>query len=350
MRHGDGSYDEDYAFQDRGRGPKLHLHTEVGADDIPTRVDVTGTDYYHHDATEHATCDAARCAWTSAIDKGDGPRAFYAALHGGMHVDEVLLRAARASADGVALLPGGRAHVEKVGDTTLTKDGASMHVVAWRWTGFGLTPSIEWFDDDGHPFAQVSDWSSTIREGWEVAIPKLLELEKPMARQWRESVWKKVAHTPEHGLAMSRAALRLDGQEDDGRRNDPRRWRQGEGRAREARTAGRLRGHRREGEDRAPRSLGHAVHVEESDGLLSLAEGTTTARDLGNDVPSSIDRRARWEGASDMGPQLILAGLMDGPVRTRDRRRCSWPTRPRRAQPSTTSRRRATRRSRFTAR
>jgi hypothetical protein len=30
VRHGDGSYDEDYQFTDRGRGPKLHVRTEVG--------------------------------------------------------------------------------------------------------------------------------------------------------------------------------------------------------------------------------------------------------------------------------------------------------------------------------
>ena len=30
-RHGDGSYDEDYAFTDRGRGPNLHIHSDTVA-------------------------------------------------------------------------------------------------------------------------------------------------------------------------------------------------------------------------------------------------------------------------------------------------------------------------------
>jgi hypothetical protein len=314
-RHGDGSYDEDYEFSDRGRGPKLHVRSDFGADGLPSRVEVTGTDYLHRDARESATCDAASCTWTTTIDHGEAPRAFYTTINGGIHLDEALLRVARANADGnVALLPGGRVRAERVAETTVAKDGQPVHLVAWQWTGVGLTPSIEWFDDGGLLFANVSDWVSTVREGWTSAVPALLAVQKPLLRAWRESIVKKVAHAPRGGLAIVHARL-----------FDPvKRTARGDMtilidgdhvkdvRPKLAAPAG-YEVIDAQGKTVLPGLWDMHVHVGDDDGILDLAEGVTTVRDLGNDVDSSVARRERWDGATDIGPHLILAGLVDSP-------------------------------------
>ena len=314
-RHADGSYDEDFAFTDRGRGPNLHVRSEIGADGLPARVQVTGTDYLHRDASESLTCDAQRCTWTTTIDHGEAPRAFYSTLNGGLHLSDVLLRAARASADGsVPLLPGGRAHAEQAAEATIHKDGQALHVVAWRWTGFGLTPSYQWTDDEGRFFGSVSDWVSVVREGWSASIADLLAVQKPLERAWRESVWKRVAHKPSTGLAIVHARLfdPVTRKTTDDATILVEGSRVKDVRAKAPAPSG-YEVIDAKGKTVLPGLWDMHVHVGDDDGLLDLAEGVTTVRDLGNDIDSSVARRERWDGETDLGPHLILAGLMDSP-------------------------------------
>jgi imidazolonepropionase-like amidohydrolase len=55
------------------------------------------------------------------------------------------------------------------------------------------------------------------------------------------------------------------------------------------------------------------VHVDDDDGLLHLAAGVTTVRDLANDTDELLARRARFDAGTLLGPRLILGGFMDGP-------------------------------------
>ena len=76
-QQGDGSYDEDYQFTDRGRGPKLHVRTEVGEGSIPTRVEVSGTEYLHrpvHELSTRRRCSSAANG-TATRSTAKGPAA-----------------------------------------------------------------------------------------------------------------------------------------------------------------------------------------------------------------------------------------------------------------------------------
>jgi hypothetical protein len=55
------------------------------------------------------------------------------------------------------------------------------------------------------------------------------------------------------------------------------------------------------------------VHQSDGDGLLQLACGITTARDLGNDIDHATKMRADDRSGAAIGPRLILAGVIDGP-------------------------------------
>jgi hypothetical protein len=59
------------------------------------------------------------------------------------------------------------------------------------------------------------------------------------------------------------------------------------------------------------------THVNELDGVLQLAAGVTTVRDLANDVDLVTGLRERWNDPTahggGIGPRLILAGFLDGP-------------------------------------
>jgi imidazolonepropionase-like amidohydrolase len=55
------------------------------------------------------------------------------------------------------------------------------------------------------------------------------------------------------------------------------------------------------------------VHLGETDGVLDIAAGVTSVRDLGNDTATLQDIRRRYEDGTAVGPRVLMAGLIDGP-------------------------------------
>jgi predicted amidohydrolase YtcJ len=55
------------------------------------------------------------------------------------------------------------------------------------------------------------------------------------------------------------------------------------------------------------------AHVTDDDGLLHLAAGVTTVRDLAGDSDALLARRSRFDDGTLLGPRVIMAGVIDGP-------------------------------------
>ncbi|HZX97451.1 MAG TPA: amidohydrolase family protein, partial [Myxococcales bacterium] len=55
------------------------------------------------------------------------------------------------------------------------------------------------------------------------------------------------------------------------------------------------------------------AHVSPNDGMLNLAAGVTTVRDLANDIDELIARKKRIEEGTELGTRIVMAGFMDGP-------------------------------------
>jgi imidazolonepropionase-like amidohydrolase len=55
------------------------------------------------------------------------------------------------------------------------------------------------------------------------------------------------------------------------------------------------------------------AHVSANDGMLNLAAGVTTVRDMGNDIDDLMSRRKRIEAGEEIGTRIIACGLIDGP-------------------------------------
>ncbi|HZD93038.1 MAG TPA: amidohydrolase family protein, partial [Candidatus Sulfotelmatobacter sp.] len=54
------------------------------------------------------------------------------------------------------------------------------------------------------------------------------------------------------------------------------------------------------------------VHVSPGDGLLHMACGVTSVRDLANDTDALIAMRRRFDEGSEIGPRIVMAGFVDG--------------------------------------
>ena len=53
-------------------------------------------------------------------------------------------------------------------------------------------------------------------------------------------------------------------------------------------------------------------HFSDVDGALDLANGVTSARDMANDTDSFLQRVARFDDGSELGPRVLKAGIIDG--------------------------------------
>ena len=53
-------------------------------------------------------------------------------------------------------------------------------------------------------------------------------------------------------------------------------------------------------------------HFSDNDGALDLANGVTSARDMANDTDAFLQRIARFDDGSDLGPRVLKAGIIDG--------------------------------------
>jgi imidazolonepropionase-like amidohydrolase len=192
-----------------------------------------------------------------------------------------------------------------------------VSVTHYEISGLSYTPSPIWLDDDGALFAQGSEWSMVIREGWESAAKPLLAEQSRRADAMQAKWAKTLGRQPKGDLVFTNCRL-FD--------------------APAARTipnstivvsANRITRVGPSGEVSIPENAevidatGKTIlpglwdmHVHlsfETDGLLHLAAGVTSVRDMANDIDKLNDARRKFDNGTSLGPRVVMAGFLDGP-------------------------------------
>ncbi len=111
------------------------------------------------DAAESFTVSNGKANWKSPVDSGSVPYstpAYYITQGGGSassaHMLELLLAAPNHS---IALLPGGRAHADKLTDLTVGTGPLKQTVTAWAITGLAPSPFAVWATAQGKFFGNA---------------------------------------------------------------------------------------------------------------------------------------------------------------------------------------------------
>ena len=314
-----GAIDSDFEFNDRGRGPKTHAHYEFSADGLPLRVAVTGVNYLKAPVDEHLLAGSGGLQWASTSSHGKSQsRGFYVTEDGTGGVElAALVGALQHLPPGtpLALLPSGQARLETVTDTVVVSHGERLHLRAVAITGLDLTPTTVWIDDDGFYFGSPGRWSATMRVGWEDVNDTLfaLQLKAEDARYARLA--ETLSHRSARGFAIEH--VRIFDSRTATTRNDQTVLVEGAivskvGRAGSfvvPKGAERVDGH---GRTLLPGLFDMHVHAGAVDGMMNIASGVTTVRDLGNDIEELRHRQDGWDRGTAIGPRLWKAGLIDG--------------------------------------
>jgi imidazolonepropionase-like amidohydrolase len=313
----DGKIDSTFSFNDRGRGPKIDAHYVIGKDGLPSSATYAGVDYLKAPVDERFSAKDGIAEWKSTSESGHAQAgAFYLGNNAPVVESGLLIQALKhAGTGGVRLLPGGEAHLEKVAETTLHQRDQSIHVTDYAITGLGFTPSTLWLDDQMQVFGSPGTWFAILREGWESANDELYALDQKADSERYEHIAKDLtrhAATPvaiEHvRIYDSVHAAMLDDQTVVLRGDHI----AAVGPASSTSVPGdaeRIDGH---GKTLLPGLFDMHVHVQPVDGLLNIASGVTTVRDMGNSIDDLSKLQQQWQSGRTIGPRVWKAGLIDG--------------------------------------
>lgn len=307
-------------FDDRGRGPDTRTRLRVDAQGRPMLLEVDGENYFKTPVAERFGRNAAEAHWTSAVDRGSGDADhFYVAHESSSELNAALVRALlRAPGHSLPLLPAGRARVERSLRRTLRGDAGEITATLYLIEGVGFAPAPIWLDDRLELVFEGSVWLAVARRDLTAAMAsELVAAQDRVLRERQEARARSLARRSDGPVAFrgvrlydaaagtfadamtvivrgrhiaavgpaAAVAIPDDAQIVDG-----------------------------QGGTLLPGLIDMHVHIAaDSDGLIDIAAGVTSVRDLGNDLDTLRARREAFASGRLIGPRIFMAGLVDGP-------------------------------------
>ena len=318
--HGDGTRVADFEFNDRGRGPKIHEELQMGADGAPTRLEVSGRSYMGAPVAETFGVSDGQARWESTVESGAAPAGgFYSASDGTPEQLAVLARALlAASGRHLDLLPAGTAAIRAVTEQTVSHDGQSRIATLYAISGLDLTPQYLWLDEANELFALTFGWMGLTPSGWGEVLEPLQAAQDQAEESWhRELAAQLTEALPANWILRDVDVVDVAA----GTLLPNRQVAVRDGRIlkivpvddRSLPVAGDLEPRVIDGQGLTlvPGLWDMHTHLSLSDGLLQIAAGVTTVRDLANDSERLPEIRSAFDSGEVIGPHSYAAGFID---------------------------------------
>jgi imidazolonepropionase-like amidohydrolase len=314
----DGTLHVFFQFNDRGRGPKTTSILKLDANGIPISEVITGNDYMKAAVSENYSLEAGTARWKNDDEQGEkkisGP-AYYSPLNGGPFEIALLAHAALQNRGRIPLLPDGEARVLRKTELYIEAAGQKKHVALYAAAGLDFSPTYFWLDETGKYFATVDEWGTIVPEGWESSVATLLAAQNKIKQSRAAELAAKLAYQSSGGILFDHAnvfdaesgkivpnqQVLISGQRIVG--VGPSLSMNGKGAPQIIDATGKT---------LIPGLWDMHAHVGDNDGLLNLAAGVTSVRDLANDTDSLMARRQRIADGKEIGTRIVLAGIIDG--------------------------------------
>ncbi|HEY6824113.1 MAG TPA: amidohydrolase family protein, partial [Steroidobacteraceae bacterium] len=216
----------------------------------------------------------------------------------------------------LALLPAGEATIEAVAASPAQPGAAGVDALTqYQISGLDFSPTPIWLDREGETAAIASSWLSVLTPASRERLPQLLAAQQQANDAWSARLARAQTLVPAEPVVIRNARL-----------FDPRDL---------SVTAGSsvlIRGERivQVADDAAlPVPAGARVieaggrflmpglwdnhqHFGDNVGVLDIATGVTSARDMANDTDEFLERVTRFDAGTELGPRVWKAGIIDG--------------------------------------
>jgi hypothetical protein len=316
----DGSVQVAFSYRDNGRGPDVDERFVLTADGSVSAYSVTGKTTMGGPIRESFKRDGDRVEWTSLVDKGAQaapPEAGFLAIEASpAWFAQVVRRTWLQPNHSAPAIPVGRLSVERVDGMTVPGPAGPAPLGLYALTGANLSPDYVWLREDAGLalFAMVFPGWSLVQQGYEPASLELLTRLQRVQNERLSKLAKRLAR-PLPGVTVIRevrwfdaTAAQLRGPADiclfDGRIAAilP----AGTGPADAAQSIdGR-------GRTLLPGLFDAHGHLFPDAGLLNLAAGVTTVRDMGNVNSELLALKQRWDEGRELGPRVVPLGFIEG--------------------------------------
>lgn len=310
----DGTYRYVFEYNDRGRGPHLEESIKLDKEGVIESLEILGHNYLKDTVAEKFNIEDQRASWNSRTESGSaetGANTFYVGVNSAYGNTELLVRKMLRSSDrSVDLYPSGNL---KISDSEWIEVSDSLRLNLIELVGFSFTPTYVWFDEHDRFFAAPSSWLSCIRKGHESISEKLLEIQTNKEKEYYANTAVSLTNIPEGRVLISNVNL-FDSKTGtvlpnrnvvlNGNKIES----VSEGSENLAETTTII-----DGTDKTllPGLFDMHTHLGRSDGILNLAGGVTSVRDLANsfDLP---EIGKEFNENKVIGPRiLIMSGFID---------------------------------------
>lgn len=324
----DGALRRRLSFRIEDQTPELDVCLKLNGRGVPVLLRATGQSYItgsRLSVNEHFELSRGRVKWQNVLERQErvaNGDAFYLTvplvpvqIAGDPEELAVLARALLARRGGIPLLPDGEATIKRLKSLEVVSHGKSKHITQYAIFGLSLAPTPIWLEQDGSLFALINEGVSVIQEAWESADQQLKRAQAVAQEQRNQRLATALVHRPVGPLVIQHANL-FDAETATTRPNmtvvvagnhitevgaDEQIHVRGKAEFLDA-----------TGETLLPGLWDMHTHIGPSDGVVALAAGVTTVRDMGNFVERVTQIKKGIDSGQALGPRVILAGIVDG--------------------------------------
>ncbi len=316
----DGDRMYHYTFNDRGRGPSLTEQIVLNDDGALKKVVISGHDYTKNQVQEKFWIEHGQGHWSSASDDGseEYQGQYYYAINGTIASKEILIDLAEKNGrNAINLLPFGRISIEL--KETFNVDGQILTL--YGLGGVSYAPSFYWLDKDGRLFAVVSPSRgiTCIKRGAEALKNKLIEKQVVLEDQYYQTLADDLSDIPTKPVAIINVDL-FDAEAGTIVPNKTLLFQNDTivaimDKLNDSLRAGVI-SIDGTGKTLLPGFFDMHVHIGKSDGLLHLAGGVTSVRDMAVQTNYIDDKKklaSNFKTNTLIGPRIIgMCGFIDG--------------------------------------
>lgn len=311
---GEGNIRSIFEFNDRGRGPHLEESVRLNAEGLIVRQSVEGHNYLKEPVDEVFEVRGDSAYWQSDLENGSASfngECFYMSAQGDLNTELLIRKLLDESEPEIELLPGGRAEVQQMSDYTIG-DGLQLKLVTL--TGLDFGPQHYWMDADRRMFGRLSFWWSVVREDSRSLVGTLRKLQDEEINAYYRGLAEKYIHQLETPIAItdvtlfdSKSAAIKPGQTviiegnrivqtgDTASLTIPESAKIIDG----------------SGKTLLPGLFDMHTHGSKKGGLLHLAAGVTSVRDMGN-VLDFPEVKRKFNSNTLIGPRVaVMSGFID---------------------------------------